>query len=654
MVDTKGHVFLVDLGSMHGTHIEPANGAPIKLKARAPVQVLNGDTLIFGKAVDSKSEHHQPVRVCISFRYNESGPRDATRKAITNPEFATSKDIGKVDVALNGNQNNSIDVSALNKAFSKGLKGYGIEQSALYESEPEEHLPRTQFPLGGSGLAQMPPSGQVVPSSDSEDEDDDVIEIAPPPVSLHDDDIIVISKPISVRSTSVASDEDNAPVASSQPEADKAVGAEALLLEEPILDCPSRSLSSSVERGLSDQEDIIINEEDAAGEDDDMQSPQYDPFDNPFGIWPDDLAIAEAESQAAAEMEDDEFDDESEASYSGRESDWHSGYEDEEEEANAEHDQTAPLDIDSEDEEDAEADPDAVSSEYASSEEAEEGKDPLDVLSDGWGEDAEDDSEGHDSSSNLDDEDMDDEDADGEDIDDEDEAPALDASIRQNLNALTFDVFLRNIVYLATDDSDADDQSEAPSEEPVHEPTQEAQPAPQASAACTTRPVVEAMSPVFDFAPQPNMMALGRIMSDFPQSANSMPPSPPLSSGTPEAESKPEESAPLPVGLATPPSPRKRKFSDFDEATPSTPEPVRQAAVDETKGTSELQVTAAFVPATPAPVLVDAGTQALPSPVATPERPSKIRRIVSAVSLVALGAAIGSAGTIAGLLQLAD
>ncbi|WVR00322.1 hypothetical protein IAU59_007465 [Kwoniella sp. CBS 9459] len=79
VITPNGHLYVIDLGSMHGTNIVPymdpnnpgslSSSFPIKCSHHSPIQLLEGDTLVFGKRVISSEVPYDPIRYRIRFRY---------------------------------------------------------------------------------------------------------------------------------------------------------------------------------------------------------------------------------------------------------------------------------------------------------------------------------------------------------------------------------------------------------------------------------------------------------------------------------------------------------------------------------------------------------------------------------------------------------
>ncbi|WVF73145.1 hypothetical protein IAT40_007964 [Kwoniella sp. CBS 6097] len=78
-ITPNGHVYVVDLGSMHGTTIIPTETEEgdlrptIRCSVHSPIQLLEGDTLIFGKRVISGEIPYEPVQYLVRFRYPKLG-----------------------------------------------------------------------------------------------------------------------------------------------------------------------------------------------------------------------------------------------------------------------------------------------------------------------------------------------------------------------------------------------------------------------------------------------------------------------------------------------------------------------------------------------------------------------------------------------------
>ncbi|WWD19492.1 hypothetical protein CI109_103953 [Kwoniella shandongensis] len=84
-ITPNGHVYVTDLGSLHGTSI---NSSSIILKAESPVQVLHNDQISLGKDVKSAATNYTPITVRVIFRYPELGSGSTS--------FGGRKSIGKL------------------------------------------------------------------------------------------------------------------------------------------------------------------------------------------------------------------------------------------------------------------------------------------------------------------------------------------------------------------------------------------------------------------------------------------------------------------------------------------------------------------------------------------------------------------------------
>ncbi|OCF61103.1 hypothetical protein L486_00747 [Kwoniella mangroviensis CBS 10435] len=98
----NGHVYVTDLGSMHGSSISSATRLTVPLTTHSPVQVINGDTILLGKTVTSNGTNYDPLRLTVIFRHHEFGKGSTThggRKSTgrIKPELAQSRFAGVND-----------------------------------------------------------------------------------------------------------------------------------------------------------------------------------------------------------------------------------------------------------------------------------------------------------------------------------------------------------------------------------------------------------------------------------------------------------------------------------------------------------------------------------------------------------------------------
>jgi hypothetical protein len=139
---------------------------------------------------------------------------------------------------------------------------------------------------------------------------------------------------------------------------------------------------------------------------------------------------------------------------------------------------------------------------------------------------------------------------------------------------------------------------------------------------------------------------------------NSFPPSPPLSTGAESSEDNLHAQAikDLNSMIAAARTSTKRTFDEVDSNEGNEEEaPCAVAAAVTTVATvATITSAAATMDAGTNPNPVAAEPAAVVTPAPTADRPSKVRRLVKNASFVAMGIAIGSIGTIAGLLQMAD
>lgn len=98
-VSQRGHVYITDLRSMHGTMVKPCDHEQtLPIYSFQPVQLLDGDILTIGRDISVRERHHTPVRAKIVFRYPLAGvPLNSARDKLhvwsdhtPSYEFATA------------------------------------------------------------------------------------------------------------------------------------------------------------------------------------------------------------------------------------------------------------------------------------------------------------------------------------------------------------------------------------------------------------------------------------------------------------------------------------------------------------------------------------------------------------------------------------
>ncbi|OCF39626.1 hypothetical protein I317_06591 [Kwoniella heveanensis CBS 569] len=101
LITPNGHVYVIDLGSMHGTSIIPSGklhspSSPIPCFQRQPIQLLEGDILVFGKRVVSGEIPYDPIEYEVRFRHPKLGAgsrSEGERKELG--KLSTEKAFGK-------------------------------------------------------------------------------------------------------------------------------------------------------------------------------------------------------------------------------------------------------------------------------------------------------------------------------------------------------------------------------------------------------------------------------------------------------------------------------------------------------------------------------------------------------------------------------
>ncbi|WWC64398.1 uncharacterized protein I303_107008 [Kwoniella dejecticola CBS 10117] len=119
VVSTTARVYLIDLGSMHGTSLGSnidSNNAAQLAPAHEPVQLLHGDTLFLGKKVHSSGNDYDAVKLQVEYRHPHlgrpfqlNGQRDGlilfnpmnptATLADTQPQFETNPMFAKMRAA---------------------------------------------------------------------------------------------------------------------------------------------------------------------------------------------------------------------------------------------------------------------------------------------------------------------------------------------------------------------------------------------------------------------------------------------------------------------------------------------------------------------------------------------------------------------------
>ena len=113
MITPHGHVYVVDLSSLHGTSIESSRvrfgPTTINVPKYAPVQLCNDDVLVIGKRVQSESRDYHPLKFKVEFRYSTfgRGSHDGTRMRLltlhpveARDKFATASDFTRLDTSV--------------------------------------------------------------------------------------------------------------------------------------------------------------------------------------------------------------------------------------------------------------------------------------------------------------------------------------------------------------------------------------------------------------------------------------------------------------------------------------------------------------------------------------------------------------------------
>ncbi|KIR26926.1 hypothetical protein I309_04092 [Cryptococcus deuterogattii LA55] len=156
-ISPSGQVYITDLRSLHGTSIISAKepSCSVVLKPFSPVQLCDQDTIVLGKRVNASNKSYAPVKFTVSFRYPElgKGSRDGERKYLgelsqedladkflfANKKFLAAKAIKSTDTWKKA-MTTSLECSVIPGAAVSGKSvkephKYGIPEWMRYSSE---------------------------------------------------------------------------------------------------------------------------------------------------------------------------------------------------------------------------------------------------------------------------------------------------------------------------------------------------------------------------------------------------------------------------------------------------------------------------------------------------------------------------------------
>lgn len=175
LVTPEGHLYLVDLGSLHGTFVSfetPEENAPNRLEKWSPVRLYHGDSIILGKSVSTQGVIHQPLSLTVHYRVpqlGESGADEARRSlgliaADKAPVlFASGSNVSRLKTALEDVHVSEIEVTEImssvvrffenpvnedkvgnkEKENQPPVSPINVEATSLYSiSSPEDHTHR--------------------------------------------------------------------------------------------------------------------------------------------------------------------------------------------------------------------------------------------------------------------------------------------------------------------------------------------------------------------------------------------------------------------------------------------------------------------------------------------------------------------------------
>ncbi|KAG0696326.1 hypothetical protein DFH29DRAFT_951556 [Suillus ampliporus] len=178
---SSGHVYIVDLKSRHGTHLQKQGETTSKtLQPEVETTLADGDVLTFGKAVGQGATLVSPVTVRIEFLHDILDMRDSPPWCLTHAESSSprSRKLSTGRYGLNSPISYSSSPSHSSESISSSPSGSSNEAAEHSEHDSDiEEIPsweelrscvsslRQDFPadfLGGSLLGKMPSLGSLM------------------------------------------------------------------------------------------------------------------------------------------------------------------------------------------------------------------------------------------------------------------------------------------------------------------------------------------------------------------------------------------------------------------------------------------------------------------------------------------------------------
>ncbi|KAK4689350.1 hypothetical protein P7C73_g764, partial [Tremellales sp. Uapishka_1] len=158
-VTRNGHVFITDVGSLHGTSVVPFDKTPdIVLGSSSSIRLLDGDMIVLGRSVHAKETRFEPVKLRVQFRYAAFGEghrrvlgfvvndsqnwmRYATKSGLpslrwavwSNTEYVLEHGTAGRDLALNGVLRGGVSTPPLANKLS-----FGDEEEAKGNMSPSD------------------------------------------------------------------------------------------------------------------------------------------------------------------------------------------------------------------------------------------------------------------------------------------------------------------------------------------------------------------------------------------------------------------------------------------------------------------------------------------------------------------------------------
>ncbi|ORY28134.1 hypothetical protein BCR39DRAFT_535588 [Naematelia encephala] len=159
-ITPRGHVYLTDLGSLHGTHIHPnpsSSKEPIKLRAMSPVQLFDMDSIVLGKPLSSWVRY-EPVKYRVTFRYPELGrnsSKGGDRKmlgtvttASARSRFATPDNLYFLGKTIRGTASWELNmVGGPGDGFDKGVSYFASSEEKNEQASDQDNGPPDVEPI---------------------------------------------------------------------------------------------------------------------------------------------------------------------------------------------------------------------------------------------------------------------------------------------------------------------------------------------------------------------------------------------------------------------------------------------------------------------------------------------------------------------------